>query len=100
MLLILVNEDRSAMAAAKRLEVIEPFFAHCAAGGVWLQLRLRRRGRGVPRGAGVSLPGAGRILAIDASVSAAVEIVWRERLRRCGRLRNVRVGIGLFKSTW
>ena len=86
--------------AAKRMEVVEPLFAHGAAGGVWLQLRSRRRGRRVPRGAGVSLPGAGRILAIDASVAAAVKIVWRERPRRYGRWRNVRVGIGLFKSTW
>ena len=86
--------------AAKRMEVVEPLFAHGAAESVWLQLRPWRRGRGVPRGAGVSLPGAGRILAIDASVSAAVKIVWRERLRHCGCGRNVRVGIGLFKSTW
>ncbi len=86
--------------AAKRMEVVEPLFAHGAAEGVWLQLRSWRRGRGVPRGAGVSFPGAGRALAIDASVSTAVEIVWRERPRRYGRWRNVRLEIGLFKSTW
>src|SRR5260221_13781837 len=80
---ILVNEGRSPMAtaatarmgkatwgmrkpAAKRMEVVEPLFAHGAAESVWLRLRSWRRGRGVPRGAGVSLPGAGRILAIDA----------------------------------
>ena len=32
-------------------------------------------------------------MAIDASVSAAVKIVWRERLRRCGCGRNVRVEV-------
>ena len=67
--------------AAKRLEVVEPLFAHGAAKGVWLQLGSWRRGRRTPRGAGVSFPGAGRILAIDASVSATVKIVWRGRLR-------------------
>jgi len=86
--------------AAKRLEVVESLFAHGAAKGVGLQLRSRRRGRWVPSRTGVSLPGAGWILPIDASVSAAAKIVWRERPRRYGRLRNVRVGIGLFKSTW
>src|SRR5712671_5249303 len=86
--------------AARRLEVVEPLFAHGAAEGVWLQFRSWRRGRWVPRGAGVSLPGAGRILPIDASVPAAVKIVWRERPRRYRRWRNARVEIGLFKSTW
>src|SRR6058998_3729859 len=71
--------------AAKRMEVVEPLFAHGAAEGVWLQLRSRRRGRRVPRGASVSLPGAGRSLPIDASVSAAVKIVRRERPRRYWR---------------
>jgi hypothetical protein len=85
--------------AAKRLEVVEPLFAHGTAQGVRLQLRSRRHGRRTPRRAGVSLPGAGRILAIDASVSAAIKIVRRERPRRYGRLRNVRAEIGLFKST-
>lgn len=68
--------------AAKRMEVIEPLFAHGAAKGVWLQLRSWRCRCGMPGRAGVSLPGAGWILTIDASVSAAVKIVWRERLRR------------------
>src|SRR6185503_2071267 len=86
--------------AAKRLVIVEPLFAHRATDGLRLHLRSRCRGRRVPRGAGVSLPGAGRILAIDVSVSAAVKIVWRERLRRCGRGCHVRVRIGLFKSAW
>ena len=68
--------------AAKRMEVVEPLFAHGAAKGMWLQLCSWRCWCGMPGRAGVSLPGAGRILAIDASVSAAVKIVWRERLRR------------------
>src|SRR5882724_1535218 len=85
--------------AAKRLEVVEPLFAHGAAERVWLQLRSWRRWRRVPRRAGVALPGAGRILTIDASVPATVKIVWRERPRRYRHWRNVRVGIGLFKST-
>ena len=68
--------------AAKRLEVVEPLFTHGAAEGVRLQLRSRCRGRRVPGRAGVSLPRAGRILPLDASVSAAVKIVWRERPRR------------------
>src|SRR5439155_17951341 len=58
-----------------------------------------RRWRRVPGRAGVALPGAGRILTIDASVYAAVKIVWREGPRRCGCGRNVCMGIGLFKST-
>ena len=86
--------------AAKRLVVVEPLFAHGAAEGLWLQLCSWRCGRRVPRRASVSLPGAGRILAIDASVAAAVKIVWRERSWRCWCGRNLRVGIGLFKSTW
>src|SRR5439155_25903910 len=81
-------------------EVVEPLFAHGAAEGVWLQLRSWRRWRRVPGRAGVALPGARRILTIDASVSAAVKVVWRERPRRCGCGRNVCMGIGLFKSTW
>src|SRR5438552_6662748 len=85
--------------AAKRMEVVEPLFAHGAAEGVWLQLRSWRRGRRVPGRAGVALPGAGRILTIDAPVSAAVKIVWREGPRRCGCGRNVCMGIGMFKST-
>jgi len=86
--------------AAKRMEVVEPLFAHGAAEGVWLQLRSRRRWRWVPSRTGVALPAAGRILAIDASVSAAVKIVWRERPRRYGRWRNARLEIGLLKSMW
>jgi len=68
--------------AAKRMKVVEPLFAHGAAEGVWLQLGSWRRGRRTPRGAGVSLPGTGRIIAIDISVPAAIEIVRRERPRR------------------
>ena len=86
--------------AAQRMEVVESLLAHGAAEGVWLQLRSWRRWRRVPGRAGVALPGAGRILTIDAPVSAAVKIGWRERPRRYRCLRNVRVGIGLFKSTW
>jgi len=86
--------------AAKRMEVIEPLFAHGAAKGVWLQLCSWRCWCGMPGRAGVSLPGAGWILTIDASVSAAVKIVWRERPRRYRRWRNMRMEIGLFKSTW
>jgi len=85
---------------AKRLEVVEPLFAHGAADGMGLQLRSRHCWCGVPGRPGVSIPGAGWILAIDASVSAAVKIVWRERPRRYRRWRNVPVEIGLFKSTW
>ena len=84
--------------AARRLEVAEPLFAHGAAKGVELQLRSRRRGRRVPSRAGVSLPGAGRILAIDASVSAAVKIVWREWMRRQRRVRILRVEIAVIPA--
>src|SRR2546425_974265 len=86
--------------ATKRLEVVEPLFAHGAAEGVWLQLRSRRRWCRTPRGAGVSLPGAGWILPIDASVPAAVKIVRRERPRCYWRWRNVRVEIGLAECMW
>jgi len=84
--------------AAKRMEVVEPLFAMARRRRV-AATRSWRCGRRVPCGTGVSLPGAGRVLAIDASISAAVNIVWREGLRRCGCWRNMHVGIGLFKST-
>ena len=86
--------------AARRVEVVEPLFAHGAADGMGLQLRSRHCRCGMPGRTDVALPGAGRVLAIDVSVSAAVKVVWREWPRRCGCWRNVRVRVGWFKPAW
>ena len=60
---------------AKRTEIIEPLFAHAAADGVLLKFRTWRLWGALPGLAGISLPGSGRIGAIDASIPATVKIV-------------------------
>ncbi len=62
--------------ATVRAEVVESLFTHALAGGGLLNLRWRRRLRGMPRRAGVSLYAAGWIVAINAAISAAEDSVW------------------------